>query len=301
MKNYYSKMPHRKADAKMLFITSAALAIIVLLIAVCLIELVILASLSAKLRETQTQIPDPPTSDTTVIPGDTTVPEPADSDTSSIEAGITVSPARLEQTEDYGQEYLDKIIFVGDSTTYGMKHYAVLSGGKNTKQVWVPASGTYSLNALVSTYKIVYPETGEEMTVSQAAAVAKPEYMVITLGINFGVPYCGETEFKKYYRMLLDDVTAASPETKIILQSIYPVATNNELKDITNEKIDRANTWVEQLAEEYGLKYLDTNSALKGEDGYLPLTHQNGDGLHLMPSGFEIVLNYIRTHGYPKN
>ena len=81
----------------------------------------------------------------------------------------------------------------------------------------------------------------------------------------------------------------------------YPVAANNELKDITNDKIDLANTWVEQLAEEYGLKYLDTNSALKGDDGYLPMHHQNGDGLHLMPSGFDIVLNYIRTHGYPDN
>ena len=301
MKKYYKSTPRGSIDSKMLTLTGAALVIIALLIIICMVELVILASVSARLRKAEDFVPAPPTADTTVAPSDTDTTDPTDSGTSSIQAGVTVNAARLEQTEDYGLEYLDKIIFVGDSTTYGMKHYGVLSGGTNTKQVWTPKSGTYSLNALVTTYKIVYPETGEEMTVAEAAALSKPEYMVITLGINYGVPYCGETEFKKYYRMLLDDVTTASPETKIILQSIYPVATNNELKDITNDKIDLANTWVEQLAEEYGLKYLDTNSALKGDDGYLPQNHQNGDGLHLMPSGFDIVLNYIRTHGYPKN
>lgn len=301
MKKYYNDAPHGRVDSKMLTLTGAALTTIALLLIICISEVIILSFVAARVRNSEAQPPIPPEDEITdVQTADTTTATPPEG-SSSIQTGATVSPVRLEQTEDYGQEYLDKIIFVGDSTTYGMKHYAVLSGGKNTKQVWVPESGTYSLNALVTTYKIVYPETGEEMTVAQAAAVAKPEYMVITLGINYGVPYCGETEFKKYYRMLLDDITAASPETKIILQSIYPVATNNELKDITNDKIDLANTWVEQLAEEYELKYLDTNSALKGDDGYLPLSHQNGDGLHLMPSGFDIVLNYIRTHGYPQN
>lgn len=299
MKNYYKKHPRGRVNSKALTLTGAALTVLALLVVVCIIEVIVLAFVAARARSAEPQLP-PVEDSTTDVPTADTTTSPI-TDTSSVQAGVTVSPVRLEQTEDYGQEYLDKIIFVGDSTTYGLKHYSMLSGGKNTKQVWVPASGTYSLNALVTTYKIVYPETGEEMTVAEAAAFAKPEYMVITLGINYGVPYCGETEFKKYYRMLLDDVTTASPETKIILQSIYPVATNNELKDITNDKIDLANTWIEQLAEEYELKYLNTNSALKGTDGYLPLNHQNGDGLHLMPSGFDIVLNYIRTHGYPKN
>ena len=300
MKKYYKNAPHGRVDSKILTLTGAALTVIALLVIVCIIEVIVLAFVAARVRNAEPQPPIPPEDSTTDITTADTTTSPIDG-TSSIQTGVTVSPVRLEQTEDYGQEYLDKIIFVGDSTTYGLKHYSMLSGGKNTKQVWVPASGTYSLNALVTTYKIVYPETGEEMTVAEAAALAKPEYMIITLGINYGVPYCGETEFKKYYRMLLDDVTTASPETKIILQSIYPVATNNEIKDITNDKIDLANTWIEQLAEEYELKYLDTNSVLKGDDGYLPLTYQNGDGLHLLERGFDVVLNNIRTHGYPQN
>lgn len=289
-KRYKAAAPEKRGAAPIY----AALAVIALLLVICSIELIVLASINSRRASDEPTIDPPPVSDTTPPPtADTT---PADTDVS-----VPVSPVRLEQTEDYGLDYLKKIIFVGDSTTYGLKVYGVLPGGTDTTQVWTPASGTYSLNALVSTYKVVYPPTGEQMTVAEAAAVAKPEYMVITLGVNYGVPYCGEAEFKKYYRMLLDDVTTASPETKIMLQSIYPVATNNELKDITNEKIDLANTWIEQLAEEYGLKYLHTNEALKGDDGYLPLNYQNGDGLHLEPVALNIVLNYIRTHGHPNS
>ncbi len=296
MHNRYRSLP-KNADRRTLLLIYTALVAIVLLFCICAVELVVLASSYAGLDSSLPDDHTPPADTDGEAPVDTTTP----ADTSSTQVSAPVSPARLAETEDYGQEYIDKIIFVGDSTTYGLKAYSMLSGGTKTTQVWTPASGTYSLNALVTTYKIVYPETGEELTVAQAAAKAKPEYMVITLGINYGVPYCGETEFKKYYRMLLDDVTAASPETKLMLQSIYPVATNNELKDITNDKIDLANQWIEQLAEEYGLKYLHTNPTLKGEDGYLVMSYQNGDGLHLQQSGFNKVLNFIRTHGYPKS
>lgn len=280
----------------------AAAAVIILLVLVCLTEIIVLSSLRS--AEPDDDEPHSPvsTGDSQSSTGGDTTPSITPADTSSAVPTITTpSPARLAETADYGQEYIDKLIFVGDSTTYGLKAYGVLSGGKGTTQVWTPQSGTYSLNALVTTYKIVYPPTGEELTVADAAALAKPEYMVITMGVNYGVPYCGESEFKKYYRMLLDAVIAASPETKIILQSIYPVAENSEYKDITNPRIDVANGWVESLAEEYGLKYLDTNSALKGEDGYLKLSYQNGDGLHMNTAGLNVILNYIRTHGYPEN
>ncbi|MBQ9080779.1 MAG: hypothetical protein IJY27_06880 [Clostridia bacterium] len=299
MRKYYRDVP-RGSSGRALKLAYTALAVIALLIIICLVELVVLASVSARVRAAKADDPEPPPVDSSTPPPEDTS-TPGGEDSSSTEVYAPVSPARLGETEDYGQEYINKIIFVGDSTTYGLKAYGMLSGGKNTTQVWTPASGTYSLNALVATYKIVYPETGEELTVADAAAKAKPEYMVITLGINYGVPYCGETEFKKYYRLLLDDIVAASPETKIMLQSIYPVATNNELRDITNEKIDLANQWIEQLAEEYGLKYLHTNPTLKDTDGYLFQSYQNGDGLHLLERGFNAVLQYIRTHGYPKN
>jgi hypothetical protein len=207
------------------------------------------------------------------------------------------SDAILTETEDMGQEYIDKIIFLGDSTTYGMKYYGVLSEGKNTKQVWTPASGTLTLSNQ-SFATIVYPVTGEEIPIRDAVALEKPDIMVITLGVN-GVSFMEEDYFKSEYKMLVEDIKEISPDTKIILQSIFPVASNYEYqRDINNTKIINANSWILDVAEETGVKYLDTISILLGEDGFLPQEYHNGDGLHLNESSFKLVIDYIRTHGY---
>lgn len=204
---------------------------------------------------------------------------------------------RLAETPDAGSAYLDKLTFLGDSTTYGLKAYAVLSGGQETKQVWTPANGTLTLS-YQSIATIVYPETGEEIPITDAVERAKPEYMVITLGVN-GVSFMDEENFKREYTDLVTRIQETSPDTKIILNSIYPVATNYEyLNDINNEKICAANIWIEQVAEDTGTRFLNSFEAIVGTDGWLPAEYSNGDGLHLNTAGFNIILDYIRTHEY---
>ena len=205
--------------------------------------------------------------------------------------------AILSETADMGMDYVDKMIFLGDSTTYGMKYYAVLTDGKNTKQVWTPSNGTLTLS-YQGFAAIVYPEDGSEIPIRDAVTNSLPEYMVITLGVN-GISFMEEDYFKSEYTDLVTDIQSISPNTKIILQSIFPVASNYEyLSSINNEKIAAANKWILEVAESTGTAFLNTASALVGEDGWLPQSYQNGDGLHLNETGFGIVLSYIRTHGY---
>ena len=55
---------------------------------------------------------------------------------------------------------------------------------------------------------------------------------------------------------------------------------------------------VERIAGDTGCRFLNSFEAVVGEDGNLPLSSQNGDGLHLTGEAFGIVMNYIRTHAY---
>lgn len=229
-------------------------------------------------------------------PATTVVPE------TSASAEPVLPPSNacvLPESEDAGQSYLDKIIFLGDSTTYSFLYYGKLNGGKDSLQVWTPASRTLTLDHAVTT-TILYPDTGEEITVAEAAALKKPEILVITLGVN-GISYMNEEYFKSAYTKLVNKVSEASPDTDIILQSIFPVAANWEkTKDINNEKINNANKWIRDVADSCSVHYLDSISVLAvGENGYLPESYQNGDGLHLSPDACDIVLNYIRTHALP--
>ncbi len=249
---------------------------------------------------------------TEVEPEETTQPEPEETEpepeipegervTAPPSAGVAAfelsGPAMLEETSDRGPDYIDKMIFLGDSTTYGMKYYAVLSGGKNTEQVWTPSTGTLTLS-YQGFASIVYPPDGSEIMIREAVERAKPEYLVITLGVN-GISFMDEEYFKSEYLSLVTDIQSISPDTKIILQSIFPVASTYEyLSSINNEKISTANQWVLDVAEECNVRYLNTASVLVGADGWLPQSLQNGDGLHLNEEGFKLVLAYIRTHGY---
>lgn len=204
----------------------------------------------------------------------------------------------LEQTQDMGQGYLDKIIFLGDSRTYSYKAYGVLSGGKDTTQVWTPRNGTMALSAQ-GYAMIYYPETGTDISIRDAVAMKKPEYMVIGLGTN-GVSYMSEDTFKAEYRSLITDIQKISPNTKIMINSIYPVANYyNRLDLINNEKIVAVNQWLVEVAEETGVRYLNTAEVLVDENGWLNMNYDNGGGAtHLNRQGNEIVMQYIRTHGY---
>ena len=229
------------------------------------------------------------TPDTTPDPTPTPFPGHAQIDTSS--------PALLRGTADMGQEYIDSITFLGDSTTYGLKAYAALTDGKKTKQVWTPSNGTLTLS-YQGFVDIWYPEDEEEISIRAAVERKKPERMIITLGVN-GIAFMEKDYFISEYTDLVTSIQEISPDTQIILQSIFPIASNYEYqKDINNVKICDANTWILSVAEATGTKFLNTYTVLIGNDGYMNDKYQNGDGLHLNGDGFAVVLDYIRTHGY---
>ncbi len=205
----------------------------------------------------------------------------------------------LALTEDMGDEYLSRIIFLGDSTTYGLKKYGMLPGGSQTKNVWTPVSGTLTL-AYATFSTILYPDDGSEIIITDAVTKSKPDILVVTLGIN-GISFMDETYFKSEYIKLVQLIQKASPYTKIILQSIFPVAKSYvNKKSINNEKITASNLWIAEVANKTGVKYANTASVLMDKNGYLPEEYQNGDGLHLNEISFAIELEYLRTHAYPE-
>ena len=209
----------------------------------------------------------------------------------------------LGETSDKGEEYIKKIIFVGDSTTYHMIARGVLPDGKNTTQVWCPSNGTLLLSSDVTSLKIVYPDTDAEMTIAEAAALKQPEYMVLTIGLN-GSHTFTEGIYKGAYGKLIEAIRAASPETKIILQSVFPVAENETAwKSLSpaelNLRIDQINSWAQELTLKYpNVRYLDTQSVLRDEQNYLKRSYEAGDGIHLTEEGYRAILLYIRTHAW---
>ena len=222
--------------------------------------------------------------------------KPVDQPVDNNEVTPPADEVTLPSTADAGIDYQNSLIFVGDSLTAHLKSRGVLTGGTNTKQVWRNELNTMTLSSEINSVKIIYPETGEKMTISQAAAKAKPSILVINLGIN-GVSYLKEADFKAHYTALIQAVQEASPDTGIILQSIYPVMDTCTTEGIDNTKIDTANKWVKAVAAENGCRYLDVQSILKDDKNNLKAEYcNNPDGIHLGKNAYEAILEYIRTH-----
>ena len=230
-------------------------------------------------------------------------PDPTDTELTEV---ASISDTLLSESADRGRDYIDSFIFIGESTTYHMKSRGVLSGGVETKQVWAPRGGTMTLDLSADKIKIVYPETGEELTFFEAAAKKRPEHVLMTFGLNGAVQNIkqGETYFKTAYKKLINAIRTASPETKIILGAAFPVAENMDMSAYSvsaktlNEYIDTINKWTLSLAAEEGLRYLDTAEIMKNENNSLKKDYDAGDGYHLTKEAYEAILYYIRTHAY---
>ena len=220
----------------------------------------------------------------------------------NIDPNIDVSAS--DGTEEGDEEYIDSFIFFGESTTYHMKSRGVLSGKQNTTQVWGTKSGTFNLDTAVTSATIIYPETGEEMSISQAVKRKKPRRIMLSFGLNGAVHKIkkGKDYFKSCYRSLLDIIREASPSTEIFIQSAFPVAQSMDMSNYSvdsstlNKYIRTINTWSEELAAEYGAVYLDTASVLKDESGALLPQYHVGDGHHLTAEAYINILEYIKSH-----
>ena len=108
-----------------------------------------------------------------------------------------------------------------------------------------------------------------------------------------------EPALKAAVKDVVTAIQAESPETKIILSSLTPVARSYQSDDITFEVINRVNKWIAEAAVENNVKYLDAAFDLAGTDGFLPENFQNGDGMHLSADGLKAWFNCVRTHVYP--
>lgn len=207
------------------------------------------------------------------------------------------SSAALAQTEDKGSTYVDQIYFLGDKSLKVLQTESMLTGKDAKKQVWVPDTGSLPASSL-DTAKYKSPATGNNVPADEICEVNKPAYLVICPSAD-NISMTNEEQIKSVYATLINAVKAKSPSTKIICCSLTPIASNYQYEDITNELIQKVNGWIAAAAESAGAKYLDMASGLVADDGFLPQSYQDGDGMHLNAAGMKAWLTYLRTHAYP--
>lgn len=164
----------------------------------------------------------------------------------------------------------DVIVFFGDSIT-----------DMGDWQAWFPGLEVYN-------HGVSGDKTADLTERIDAVKSSAPTKLFIMVGINDLLSGRTIGETLADWNALLDECEKL--DCRIYVQSVLPVS---ERLCPDAGYIPDFNAALERLAAEHGAEYLDVYSLYADENGYLK-RECTGDGLHLLPSAYEIWVEAIR-------
>jgi lysophospholipase L1-like esterase len=175
------------------------------------------------------------------------------------------------------------IVFVGDSIT---------DGNEWAEQLDCPRCENRGISADIS-YGVL--ARLDDMLAS------RPAKIFLMIGVNDISRNIPNEAIINNYREFVSRTRAASPKTKIYLQSVLPVnSTFRKFVDKTEESVKTLNDAMRELARTTeGVTYVDLYSKFADADGRLDKKYTN-DGLHLLGDGYVLWARILNEGGYLK-
>ncbi len=129
-----------------------------------------------------------------------------------------------------------------------------------------------------------------------------PSKVFLLIGTNDIVEDKKEEDILLHIEQIIAAIHINCPDTKVYLESIYPVSTlkHKKVKKVivgkrTNEMICRINEKLERLAQDMDITYIDVYSHLVDETGNLRLEY-TVEGLHLTVEGYRAAAAVLKPY-----
>ena len=201
----------------------------------------------------------------------------------------------LGESGDAGQAYIDSLTFLCDSALIGLRDYGLLKDGTATTQVWGSSAGNIPASQL-GRFKIRFPGDGSEISPADAAMIAKPSILVISLGTD-GLADSNETQFISDFEALIRGVQEASPYTTVVVCTVTSVTISYSGSDgLEFTLVNRANEWLARVCADTGAYLVDAASAVSDSNGSLLTEYASANGKTLNSAGLNQILMYLRNH-----
>lgn len=207
---------------------------------------------------------------------DSTSSDSTESSSSSITNPVPQSPAAEES-------YLDSACMITDSTLIQMG----TKGKFNSTNVF----GSAELNAANCTTTKIDSSFGNA-SVYDIIKDKKPNVLYIMLGSDLGTSEIDS--MISSYTMLVNNLHSALPDMKIYVMQIPPVIYDTET--LTSDMINDYNNKLLAMCNTIGVYCIDTNTALKAENGMLSEEYWSYETLTLSSMGYDKICDYILTH-----
>lgn len=184
--------------------------------------------------------------------------------------------------------YFDDAVFIGDSRTEGLFLNTSLSNATSFAHMGLMVDTVFT--------RPLFNVNGEKVPVIDAIKKAEFSKVYIMLGIN-ETGWAYSSIFIQKYGEIIDAIREINPDALIYVQAILPVSqkVSSTHSYVKNPKIIEYNQLLLQMAEEKQVYYIDTASAVAGEDGSLP-DDAAPDGIHLARSYCQRWLDCLMAH-----
>ena len=200
--------------------------------------------------------------------------------------------AALDRTTAVDRSYFANVCFLGDSLTQGMQIYST-----GLPEASFCAYKGIGPNAVVNSTTCTRRDGVQEIPMEVLTA-QQPKVLYILLGTNVLNRDGDYSSFLTYYRLMLDMIAQALPNTQIYVQSITPVRPEVRASHpgLYKERLCEINDELSAIALEKGCVFLNLWEALADENGDLKAEYAQPDGHHLKPEGYTAWVDYLCSH-----
>lgn len=210
-------------------------------------------------------------------------------------AGTTAMDFRLaapDKTPAVDRSYFTQTCFLGDSLTQGMQIYST-----GLPEASFCAYKGVGPSAVVNGTTCKRRDGGTEVPMEVLTA-QQPPMLYILLGTNVLNRDGDYSSFLTYYRLMLDMLTQALPNTQIYVQSITPVRpeVRNTHPGLYKDRLCSINNELAAIALEKNCTFLNLWEVLADDNGDLKAEYAQPDGIHIKPDGYPAWVDYLATH-----
>jgi len=210
------------------------------------------------------------------------------SDSGNTSDTVEEDPVILAYNADTKDGYMNNCIFLGDSRTVAAVNYGFLQDDNVLAQVGI-AHTSFARNTFTN-------NSGKQYTMDSFLASHPAPVIYLSLGVN-GMNGISEEKYESTYEELVDDIISKSPDSNLVIMSIWPVDDNGRYaKSVQNSWINKYNDFLLDLCEKKGIHYLNVNEILTDSEGQMKVEYDAGDGLHYAPGAYTDILEYIIHH-----
>lgn len=195
-----------------------------------------------------------------------------------------INPVPVSQK--MSKDYYDDAVFIGSKSLAGLADY----GFVNSENMLL--SDSIKLSNINT---VIISENNVQNTIADAVISKQAKKVYIMIGL-YELNNIDSTDLFSNLEEFIDSVTSNDADIEFYLMSVLPVPAEIEATVANNVDIDAFNSLLLKFADKVQVNYLEINTSLKGNDGKLPASAAEINGIRLKKEVYEVISDYILSH-----